>query len=1045
MAICEKYGSYVAHFVTFNERVSFSEDGQTARVLSVFSNSTKEIPLDPTPFRSSIPRKRAIRLLLESGCIPIVEEGVMKFVSFDIFSSRVFNRSAFAAPESIDQLKETSMELLQHSFALHASSVYPPASEQLDPIQQILFFINRALQNARETSEVFKRSLLEAKVLLAIGNFTKVLEKLGAALNQDRTQLDVKITCAHLLHFQDRRKEALAFYTQLIKEIQDVTDILPQIFDYPELCEQITSSSPFHHRLYLYLHSIDSATAETFYSRANGGASTNELKSFVLLAALSRLDKFQYAEKAAIYTQLLKVLDSNELKQHYQYKLAKAQGTPLPVRPSRQIAVAPKPLAPPPKPSTSATAAPNPQTPQQKPGPAPLLEPSTIEELPPRVPTPIPREPAVPPQPVPPARKVSEVIEQGVLDQMQLLQQMDLQSLSQMATHAPSVVGVAHFYESHRDSLKDTVDEAARKRQCEHEIKIIEDQPHLEEYYSSVRLLICRLYTACQAANNDMVVTVDVSYEKTVVENVASTLFDVVVENLGAIPGVATVAGAAKQGATVLWEARKSGQIERFARLARDPKEASELFELTARILTLAQREKLSSLVSVDKPQGVRKIFAKVMQGVEFLTKDHFTSPIAKDAKVAVLKIVDRVMREEKAFDRAHLPQTLARFVLEEEELKIVATFVHTTPAVPVGEPVREPALAGMTRRGSVTSETIEILERRMKQQLEEQDRKHQEALKEALKKQAEEHQEDLKKQAEESRRQKETLAAVQRQQKELEGKVGAIEVPPTVTGGSQAQAQLSRPAQQRGGQSDISALFQRVTVLEQGLTEVAMSVSFVQDHVGLSGDSNSSLPPTAFGRTMWKQHLKIEVGKEPELPMDIFQILKGPCPFTPGKTVEETHILVLVPEKLGTEPLTLRSLERLVRVKKDQMSIYHNFPEQIKDMLGDRPASRARWVLMTKAEMPNTRNKSYSDQLQLLPKEYEAPSLLDVTTLVVMEFFRTGTRLYGDKSYTRCLEQNGQNQITIGGFSPKGLGVGSSTGAFVGLAASRILTPIFS
>ena len=56
------------------------------------------------------------------------------------------------------------------------------------------------------------------------------------------------------------------------------------------------------------------------------------------------------------------------------------------------------------------------------------------------------------------------------------------------------------------------------------------------------------------------------------------------------------------------------------------------------------------------------------------------------------------------------------------------------------------------------------------------------------------------------------------------------------------------------------------------------------------------------------------DIGDEPPLPPNIYEILASPCPFDPEKTVRETHMLVLVPARVNGVPLTLNHMDELVQ-----------------------------------------------------------------------------------------------------------------------------------
>ena len=189
------------------------------------------------------------------------------------------------------------------------------------------------------------------------------------------------------------------------------------------------------------------------------------------------------------------------------------------------------------------------------------------------------------------------------------------------------------------------------------------------------------------------------------------------------------------------------------------------------------------------------------------------------------------------------------------------------------------------------------------------------------------------------------------------------------------------------------------------------------------------TLPPTAFGADAWKKYFG-DVGVEPPLPPDIDQILSSPCPFWPSKKVHETHLLVLVPQTVGGQPLTFKILGELVKNPLQGSSTqYKGF------YLGnyiESAAPSSHWVLLTRDVIEGSRNKSYSDQQTLVSKKgqgvYTVPTILDATVCIFMEHVRSGTKLYGDRplTFTRCQEKyraesDANWHLVVGGFAPEG------------------------
>lgn len=202
-----------------------------------------------------------------------------------------------------------------------------------------------------------------------------------------------------------------------------------------------------------------------------------------------------------------------------------------------------------------------------------------------------------------------------------------------------------------------------------------------------------------------------------------------------------------------------------------------------------------------------------------------------------------------------------------------------------------------------------------------------------------------------------------------------------------------------------------------------------------------------AFGKEMWATHLG-DIGVEPPLPPDIKEILSAPCPFFPGKKVEETHLLTLIPKTVNRNPLTLQTLGELVKKPLKGIPTQYRYFDigEYKHL----PTESSHWVLMTRDVIPGSREKSYNDQQKVLKGciekkqlPYQVPTLLDATTSIFMEFLRSGTFLYSGSpgTYTRCQEKYNKDwQLVVGGFASAGLGVGYDGYDYdvIGVAALR-------
>jgi hypothetical protein len=186
--------------------------------------------------------------------------------------------------------------------------------------------------------------------------------------------------------------------------------------------------------------------------------------------------------------------------------------------------------------------------------------------------------------------------------------------------------------------------------------------------------------------------------------------------------------------------------------------------------------------------------------------------------------------------------------------------------------------------------------------------------------------------------------------------------------------------------------------------------------------------PDKAFGPKEWFIYFGAHLGNIPRLPTNITEILSSPCLFWLGKKVHETHLLVLVPQTINDQPLTLKTLGELVNKPligpATQYSLF-NLGEYT-----DPAAPPSHWVLMTRDVIEESRNKTYPDQQTVLSQKghgvYAMPNILDATVCIFMEYVRSGTRLYSDSpgTWTRCQQNDNANwQLGVGCFSPGGPG----------------------
>lgn len=175
------------------------------------------------------------------------------------------------------------------------------------------------------------------------------------------------------------------------------------------------------------------------------------------------------------------------------------------------------------------------------------------------------------------------------------------------------------------------------------------------------------------------------------------------------------------------------------------------------------------------------------------------------------------------------------------------------------------------------------------------------------------------------------------------------------------------------------------------------------------------------FGKKMWYDYFKKNIGEVPPLPSNIGSILAAPCPFNPGSKVSQTHTLVLVPATLGGIPLTLRLFGELMHgLGLPSFNKHSYFGEH-----AETPFEASHWILITRNVPEVTRNMSYAEQLKYVERypEYAVPKLAEAVAAIFMEHLATGVFLFGRGAawtYTRCQEKTPRNdlQMVVGGFA---------------------------
>ena len=129
--------------------------------------------------------------------------------------------------------------------------------------------------------------------------------------------------------------------------------------------------------------------------------------------------------------------------------------------------------------------------------------------------------------------------------------------------------------------------------------------------------------------------------------------------------------------------------------------------------------------------------------------------------------------------------------------------------------------------------------------------------------------------------------------------------------------------------------------------------------------------------------------GDIPPIPWDEETLLSD-CPFHPGKTVAETHMLLLLPQSFSErgiqsnqeheEGLTVLELMRLLAKKgtnnhSDDTNLDKKWYKDTK--FANRSASKTKWCLVLKDTVPGSENKTYKKGKEELPPGYKPSNVL--------------------------------------------------------------------
>jgi len=205
------------------------------------------------------------------------------------------------------------------------------------------------------------------------------------------------------------------------------------------------------------------------------------------------------------------------------------------------------------------------------------------------------------------------------------------------------------------------------------------------------------------------------------------------------------------------------------------------------------------------------------------------------------------------------------------------------------------------------------------------------------------------------------------------------------------------------------------------------------------------------FLREDWRTYYQMDI---PDITLpekfdnlkELNTLLTSPCPFESGKMRCQTHFLFSAPP----DHFTLLSWR-----DKHPSSGQPKFWHESKDLnytknwynnhdFAQNTKNRHNLYLAYKKIFPNSTNKSYQNQLKLLPNGYEPPLAVELAMMLFLHHQKTTEYLYPG-IYGRCQDANDNgDRVNSGPFAPGGLVVGGDSdgfrGSLLGLSVFRKL-----
>jgi hypothetical protein len=169
---------------------------------------------------------------------------------------------------------------------------------------------------------------------------------------------------------------------------------------------------------------------------------------------------------------------------------------------------------------------------------------------------------------------------------------------------------------------------------------------------------------------------------------------------------------------------------------------------------------------------------------------------------------------------------------------------------------------------------------------------------------------------------------------------------------------------------------------------------------------ANAILGKNLFGPEQWLSSYGIWFSDQQLKEISRFpwneSVLNAPCPFVKGKLIKETHFAFLGMDQIYNKPLDVLKWHELSpitgkkKLKKNPWYKDQNFARVNTCCL--------KWYWTLIESVPNSTEKTYTEQVELLPSEYRAPFVIEEVTKNIL-YYKTHKTYPNFNTWIRCRE----------------------------------------